>query len=172
MADLSSALGNQLRTIHAVKSGALAMFDPMLADVAAERDDRATSPEIVELLGRMHGAFSKHRQETAEHARRLANRIDELGGHPATTRVRALSMGASGWVRLSRIGGQNHGANARNAFVFEHLEIASLRLLEQMGERSEDEATGDLARSCLADDEEMAATIGRNWTNVLTLSLA
>ena len=29
-----------------------------------------------------------------------------------------------------------------------------------------------IARACRAEDEEMAATINRNWTNVLSLTLA
>lgn len=37
---LDKAIVTQLRSIHAIKAGALAMFDPMLAKVAAERDDR------------------------------------------------------------------------------------------------------------------------------------
>jgi hypothetical protein len=39
-------------------------------------------------------------------------------------------------ARLGEIGGQNQGANARDAFVFEHLEIALLALLEQLADHS------------------------------------
>ncbi len=161
-----------LRSIHALKAGALAMFDPMLSKVAAERDDLETSEEVRDLLGRMHNAFGDHRKQTNEHVRLIAARLEELGSAPATRRASALSLGARGWVTVSGIGGPNHGANARNAFVFEHLEIASLRLLEELAERQGDHDTRELAATCVADDVAMAATIDRNWTNVLTLTLA
>ena len=148
------------------------MFDPMLTEVATERDDHSTPEEVVELLGRMHGAFSAHRDQTAQHIERLAARLLALGSRPASRRAGSFGFGARAWVAANGIGGQNHGANARNAFVFEHYEIASLKLLEQLADRTDDDSTLTLVRDCLADDEEMAANIDRNWTNVLTLTLA
>jgi ferritin-like metal-binding protein YciE len=165
-------LVKSLQSIHALKAGALAMFDPMLREVAAERDDPETGDEVRDLLGRMHGAFSGHRAETARHVELLAERLGELGAKPRGTRVRGLSSGARAWVRASGMSGTNHGANARNAFVFEHLEVASLSLLAELAERTGDEKTAEIAKACLTDDREMAATIDRNWTNVLTLSLS
>ena len=169
---LEPELVGRLRAIQSLKAGALGMFDPMLRRVGEERDCADTSAEVAELLGRMHGVFSSHREETAEHGRAMAERIQGLGGAIADRRTRAISTGARGWVAVGGLGGTNHGANARNAFVFEHLEIASLKLLEQLGERAGDEVTVALARRCLAQDQEMAATIDRNWANVLTLDLA
>lgn len=147
------------------------MFGPMLDAVAAERDN-PVSPEVGELLGRMHATFGGHRTQTAEHVAAFEQRLADLGSGTASARVRSMSAGARGWVAVTGFGGQNHGSNARNAFVFEHLEIAELQLLEALAERAGDEETADLARRCRADDEEMAATINRNWTNVLILNLA
>ncbi|CAN5522466.1 hypothetical protein BH10ACT11_BH10ACT11_13650 [soil metagenome] len=73
---------------------------------------------------------------------------------------------------LGGIGGTDHGGNARNAFVFEHFEMASLKLLEQLAIRAGDEPAAELARACCADDENMAATINRNWENILALTLS
>ena len=50
--------------------------------------------------------------------------------------------------------------------------IAQAQLAEHLAERTGDERTATALREVRADDEEMAATIGRNWTNVLSLSLA
>jgi len=169
---LKAAVLDKLRSVHALKTGALSMFDPMLHRVAAERDSGATPKIVAELLARMHGAFSAHRTETADHVRGLSERLQELGGTPAGARMLGLTYGAKAWVALGGIGGQNHGANARNAFVFEHLEIASLQILRELADRNEDEVTSTLADRCAKQDQEMAATIGRNWTNVSVLMLA
>lgn len=170
--DLRSTIVEHLRAVHAVKEGALAMFDPMLRRVAAERDSPHSPDEVVELLGKMHGAFTGHREETATHALELSARIEGLGAGISKGRMGALTAGARAWISIGSLGGTNHGANARNAFVFEHFEIASLRLLAELAKRAEDEPTVELVERCIADDEEMAATINRNWTNVLTLTLA
>ncbi len=83
-----------------------------------------------------------------------------------------LSAGAKTWVKASGLGSTNHGANARNAFVFEHFEIATFPLLGELAKRSDDAETEQAAAKCLAEDREMAATIDHNWENVLTLTLA
>lgn len=102
----------------------------------------------------------------------LEIRLRALGGSPARRRVLGISTGAAARARLGAIGGQNHGANARDAFVFEHLEIALLALLEQLAIRCGDETTAEVARECKAQDEAMAVPIDGNWTNVLSLALA
>lgn len=168
---LADLVVRRLRDVHALKAGALRMFDPMLAAVARERDEGRLA-EVTDLLGRMHGVFSGHRERSADHVARLQARLTALGGSPSRRRVTGMSAGATARARLGAIGGQNHGANARDAFVFEHLEIASLQLLEQLATRAGDHETAELARDLRAEDEEMAATINRNWTNVLSLMLA
>ncbi len=169
--ELSKKLIDQLRTVHALKRGALRMFDPMLAAVAAERDG-GEMDEVTDLLAKMHRAFSAHRDQTAADVSMLESRLRALGSSPARRRVLGVSTGAAARARLGAIGGQNHGANARDAFVFEHLEIALLALLEQLAIRCGDETTAEVARESKAHDEAMAVTIDGNWTNVLSLTLA
>lgn len=171
MAGLQGKLVEQLQLLHALKSAALRMFDPMLRAVARQRTEHAL-PEVEDLLGRMHGVFSGHRAETAEHERRLRRRLSDLGARPARALVLGLGAGALVRGNLDRVRGQNHGAAARDAFVFENLEIASWRLLERLAERADDPLTAELARSAGVQDEDMAAAIGRNWDNVLSLMLA
>ncbi len=168
---LHGQVSKQLQAAHALKGGALRMFDPMLAAVA-EAHGEPRMAEVADLLGKMHGVFSGHRDEKASHAQALASRLRELGAGPARPRLAGMSAGATMRARLGGIGGQNHEANARDAFVFEHLEIATLHMLEQLAERAQDERTAALARDCRAADEEMASTINRNWVNVTSLTLA
>ena len=169
---LGEAVVKELRSVYALKAGALSMFDPLLRRVAAAREADETPSEVAELLGRMHERFSEHRAETAAHAAELASRVEQLGGDSTRARIAVLGTGARAWVALGDIGGQNYGANARNAFVFEHLEIASLKMLCELAQRADDRSTAELAQRCLEQDQEMAATIDRNWPNVVTLALA
>jgi len=169
--ELREKLIDQLLSLHALKAGALRMFDPMLA--AVDREQRSPRmADVSDLLRRMHGVFSAHREETAAHVKALESRLRSLDRQTSRGRVLGMSAGAGARARIGAIGGQNHGANARDAFIFEHLEIASLALLEQLALRAGDEETAAAARDCLGQDEAMAATINRNWPNVLTLTLA
>lgn len=157
-----------LRHVHALQVGALTMFDGMLQAVRAEQ----ALPEVDDLLARMLEAFEAHREETVRHEREVRERLAALGGRPA--RAKELAMRAAARVRIltGRIGGQNHGANARDAYVFEHLEIATYHLLEKVAERAGDGVTAQLARDHRGDNCEMGHRIRRNWENVLSLLLA
>jgi len=168
---LADELVGRLRTLHAIKAGALRMVDPMLEALTSARDGGA-HPEVEDLLGRMHSNFNGHREATARHVDRLGARIAELGGQPADAQRQAIGLGGALRARVAAVGGMNFGSAATEAFVFEHLEIAQAQLAEHLAERTEDERTATALREVRADDEEMAATIGRNWTNVLSLSLA
>jgi len=161
----------QLQTVHALKSSALRMFGPMLADVRRQKDSQAL-PEVHDLLERMASAFGGHEEATRDHEHRARARLRALGAGTSKPREAALGTAAVMRGHLGRIGGQNHGAAARDAFVFEHLEIASWELLEHLAERVADSETAELARSCRGDDDDMAALIRQNFPNVLSLMLA
>ena len=120
----------------------------------------------------MTDAFGGHEATTREHERRVRARLRALDAGPS--RPRELGLGVAGVLRayVGRIGGQNPGATARDAFVFEHLEIASWEMLEHLAERVGDAETAELARECRAEDDEMAALVRRNFPNVLSLMLA
>ena len=168
---LRPKLVEQLQALHAIKSAGLRMFGVMLPAVRRQRD-AGSLPEVQDLLERMSNAFGRHEQETREHEQRLRERLAALGAAPSRRRELGLGVVALARGHLGAIGGQNHGANARDAFVFEHLEIACWELLEQLAVRAGDEPTAALARECLAQDDEMAALIRRNFPNVLSLMLA
>lgn len=162
----------QLRAIHAMKAAALRMFDPMLAAVKAEQQNPDMA-EVVDLLGNMLNAFGEHRTQTAAHEQALLRRLEQLDHRPLGTMMRrGAAAGAAARAKIGAIGGQNHGANARDAFVYEHLEIALLELLERLATRAGDTETARIAHQCLVDDQAMAAKITRNWENVLSLTLA
>lgn len=105
----------------------------------------------------MTSAFGGHEAATREHQRRLKRRLRALGAGPSKPREVGLRVAAILRARLGQIAGQNHGSNARDAFVFEHLEIASWELLDHLAERVVDTETAALARECRGDDDEMAS---------------
>lgn len=161
-------IADQLRAVHALKAASLRMFDPMLATVERERQ----TPEmrqVRDLLSNMLNAFGGHRTETAEHERLLRARLEQLDERPLGRLRRAAARRAAA---LRARFGSNHGANARDAYVYEQLEIALLELLERTAARGGDRETARLARACLADDRAMADKITRNWDNVVSLTLA
>lgn len=168
---LGDTVLDQMQTLHAIKSGALRMFESMTDAVRDERE-KDTFADVQDLLEKMTKAFGGHEDATRAHERRLRERLDALGS--GRSRPREIGLGAAAEVRaaLGRAGGQNYGANARDAFVFEHMEIATAGLLELLAERAGDEETAKLARECRSDDEEMAETIRGNFPNVLSLMLA
>jgi ferritin-like metal-binding protein YciE len=161
-----------LRKPLIAQAGALKMFDPMLAGVAKARDSDLKMAEVADLLGRMHNSFSAHREVTAQNAELLEARLRALGAAPSKGKVGAMSAGSLLRAHVGPRVGQGFGANARDAFVFEHLEIANGNLLAQLADRAGDTETAALARKCIEDDTNQRELINRNWVNVLSLQLA
>ncbi len=170
-AQLVEKVIEQAQTLHALKSAALRMFESMVEAVREERDGDALS-EVQDLLEKMTGNFGAHEETTRDHERRLRERLEALGAGPSKAREGGLGAAAVIRTVTGRAGGQNYGSNARDAFVFEHVEMASAELLALVADRAGDERTAQIAREIRDDDEEMAAMIRRNLPNVLTLMLA
>ena len=92
MTDPSALHGEVVRHLqaaHALKAGALRMFDPMLAAVAAERHGGAMA-EVSDLLARMHGVFSGHREDEEMAATINRNWVNVLSLTLASRRLPTL----------------------------------------------------------------------------------
>ena len=159
MADdkLNQKLIDYIEDAHALEQNVSTMLDSMISTT----DD----PEIKQML-------KHHKQQTAEHERRLRERLDALGAGASTrkqaqTVAAALVKGAADVVR-----GDQAGKNARDAYTTEHMEIAAYQLLERLAEKAGDTETAEVARQNRAEEEAMAQKIHANWDRFLDLTLA
>ncbi len=158
MADdkLQQKLIEYVQDAHAMEQNVSTMLDSMISTT----DD----PEIRSML-------EHHKQQTEEHERRLRERLDAMGAGTSTTK----EAGAVGAALLKGVGDMARtdkpGKNARDAFVTEHMEIASYQLLERLATRAGDAQTAEVARKNRADEEAMAKKIDSNWDKFLDLTL-
>jgi len=154
--DLHNTLISYLQDAHAMEENVLRMLDSILA---SSSDDFSNEQ------------FRAHRSETQRHAFLLEQRLSELGQGrslvvEAPAIIGAWFKGMMDWVRPDKI-----GQNARDAYVTEHLEIASYSLLESLAERAGDAKTAALARQIRADEEAMAKWIDEHWDRFVGLTL-
>ena len=154
---LQQKLVDYIQDAHALEQNVLQMLNSM---AATTQDD-----EILQEI-------EHHKMETERHEQLLRERLEALGASASIRKesqslVGALLKGAADQVR-----GDKAGKNARDAFVTEHVEIASYELLERLAQRAGDEETAEIARRIRADEEAMARKIASRWDKFLDLTLA
>lgn len=157
-AALQSRLVEYVQNVHALEGNVLLMLDSI---ILTTRDE-----ELREM-------FRLHKEESRRQQEKLRERLSALRGLGLTflsKEVSAIAAAqAKGFFDVFR--GDKPVQNARDAFVTEHLEIASYEILERMARRAGDEETARVARENRAEEQAMAERIAENWDRFVDLAL-
>jgi ferritin-like metal-binding protein YciE len=128
-------------------------------------DAHAIEAQAIQLLERgpkiagdpeLARVYAEHLEETRDQQRRVAERLDALGGSPSRLKDAAMRLGALNWGGFFQAQPDTPAKLAGFAFAFEHLEIAAYEELRRVAERAGDTATADLT-AAIADEERAAA---------------
>jgi ferritin-like metal-binding protein YciE len=155
--DLSQQLDKYLADAHAIEAQALVLLGkaPSLAG-----------------SGELASAYSSHLEETKEHERLVASRLDARGASPSRLKDAALSVGALNWGAFFAAQPDTPAKLAAFAYAFEHLEIAAYELLRRVAARVGDEETEHIADRILGEENAAAAHIRSLFDQALDASLA
>jgi ferritin-like metal-binding protein YciE len=72
---------------------------------------------------------------------------------------------------LDMVRGERTGRGGRDAYVTEHLEIASYELLRRVADRAGDEETARACHDILEEERAMAGFLAENWDSFANQSL-
>jgi len=145
-------LVKQLDQAHAMERAVATMLDGMI---------RTTSDPSVS------AQLESHKQETEQHAEKLARCLERYGESPSKTKEALGMVTALLKAPADLLRGEQEMRNARDGFATEHFEIATYRLLESLAKAANDEQALQVARENAADEERMAARIERIWDKVV-----
>ena len=157
MGDVHVQLVKHIDEAHALEQTVLRLLDGLLQTT----DD----PEVVDRL-------EHHKTETQQHAATMRRRLAAHDSQPSLTRQAVGIVGALAKLPLDLVRGEKAGHNARDAYVTEHLEIASYELLRRVAERAGDEETAQACAEILEQERAMAQFIDDNWDRFAAFSLA
>lgn len=130
-----------LTDAHAVEGQALQLLSkgPKLAG----------APELA-------SAYSEHRQETEEHERLVANRLQARGATPNRFKDVALRVGALNWGAFFAVQPDTPAKLAAFAYAFEHLEIAGYEMLKRVATAAGDQESVQIAEQILVQERAAA----------------
>jgi ferritin-like metal-binding protein YciE len=101
-------------------------------------------------------ALREHLEETKEHERLVSERLEALGESPSKLKDLAAKGGAMVSGLTAKAAPDTTGKVAIQAYAFEHLEIASYRMLRTVAERAGDQETVGLAERILGEEQSAA----------------
>jgi ferritin-like metal-binding protein YciE len=116
--------------------------------------DSVDDPELA-------AAFRDHLVETEEHERLVQARLTAHGAGPSRLKDVAQKGVAAVTGAVANAAPDTAGKMAIHAYAFEHLEIASYRMLRQVAERAGDHETVQIAERILEQEQAAAETLSK-----------
>jgi ferritin-like metal-binding protein YciE len=142
--NLHQQLVKYLEDVHSTEQNAISQLR-----------DGANSAEDQELAS----AFRQHLAETEEHERLISERLESYGASPSSLKDSAQKGAAKLTGMLAKAVPDTSGKLAIQAYSFEHLEIASYRMLREVAQLAGDEETVAVAERILTQELAAAKTI-------------
>jgi ferritin-like metal-binding protein YciE len=143
--NLQEQLVKYLEDVHSTEENAIAQ----LRAGADSAEDEALASTLRE-----------HLAETEEHERLVSERLDAYGASSSSLKDAAQKGAAKMTGMMAKSAPDTSGKLAIQAFSFEHLEIASYRMLREVARRAGDEETVAVAERILAQEESAAQKLG------------
>jgi ferritin-like metal-binding protein YciE len=154
---LAGKVDTYLADAHALESQALQLL---------ESGQKLVSDEALKAL------LQRHLEETREHERLVAARLDARGATPSRIKDAALRFGA---LNLGGFFGAQPDTTlklAGFAFAFESLEQAGYELLANTAERAGDAETVAVARRIAGEERQTALAIAATWDRIAAARMA
>ena len=156
MSDIQTQLVNHIDEAHALEQTVLRMLDGLIQSVE--------DPGLIDRL-------EHHKLETQRHESLMRGRLAAPGATPSMARQAAGMLEAVMKMPLDLVRGERTGRGGRDAYVTEHLEIASYELLRRVAERAGDEETARACRDILEQERAMASFLEEQWDRAAEQSL-
>jgi ferritin-like metal-binding protein YciE len=155
--DLAEQLNKYLSDAHALEAQAIKLL---------ERGQKLAGDEE---LARIYDA---HLEESRQHQRRIAQRLEERGGSPSKLKDAAMRLGALNWAAFFAAQPDTPAKLAAFAYAFEFLEVGGYEQLKRVAARAGDPDTEQLAERIVADERAMAERLSGSFDRALDASLA
>lgn len=110
--------------------------------------------------------IEQHVEETRAQAGLLAGCIDRLGGSTSTLKDTGGKLMALGQSLGGLIAGDEVVKSVLSCYTYEHMEIASYRILIAAAEQADDYQTKDVCERILVEEEAMAKWLGERLADI------
>jgi ferritin-like metal-binding protein YciE len=155
--DLGEQLANYLADAHAIEQQSLRLLDKASA--------LAVAPDLASV-------YQEHREETGDHLRLIAARLDAYGDSPSKIKDAALRIGALNWGAFFAAQPDTPAKLAAFLYAVEHLEISAYELLRRVAERAGDFDTAHAAERILAQERVAAQRIRSLFDQAIEATLS
>jgi ferritin-like metal-binding protein YciE len=139
--DIHEQLVKYLTDVHSTEENAISQLETGADNVQDER---------------LAAALRDHLTETKEHERLIRERLESYDASPSKIKDVAQKGVAAVTGAVAGAAPDTTGKVAIQAYAFEHLEIASYRMLKTVAQRADDPTTAQVAERILGQEQAAA----------------